>query len=74
MVTNFVFMLSMVGHDVLCYKDIGICTIIVMFKAIMERLTTSRKYRGIKFETKVELVKGVAFLLLYVKYCTIRTH
>ena len=73
MVTNFVFMLSMYGRDVLCYKDIGICPIIVMFKAIMERLTKSQKYRGIQFETKVELVKRVTFLLLYFKDCTIRT-
>ena len=58
MVTNFVFMLSVVGHDMLCYKDIGICTIIVMFKAIMERLTKSRKYRGIKFQKKSGTCEG----------------
>ncbi len=48
----------------LCYSDIGRNTIIVMFNVILNRLTTSRKYRGIKLETKVKMVKGVEFLIV----------
>ena len=48
----------------LCYSDIGRNTIIVMFNVILDRLTTSRKYRGIKLETKVKMVKGVEFLIV----------
>ena len=58
-------MIAMVVRDMLCYKDIGRCTLIVMFKVMLERFTTSRKYRAIKLETKVKLVKGEEFLIVF---------
>ena len=58
-------MIALVVRDVLCYRDIGRSTLIVMFKVILDRLTTSRKYRGIKPETKVKIVKGVEILIVF---------
>ena len=42
-VTNFVFLITLVVCDVLCYKDIRRRSIIVICKTITERLTTSWK-------------------------------